>query len=204
VTGRADRVGRDLTVAERRTAVLAAAVDCIAETGWDSVRLRDVAARAGVSVGLLQHYFASREELVAQAFGQASQDILEQAPSDAGLDPWARIVALVDHLSGRDDLRTQCLLWVEFAAAAARHDEIRIAFGAIYDGWRSRLRDAAREGVQQGQLAPVVAVDDAIELILEQIDGCLLAIASGLDRVDGPRMRELTLTLADALLGVVQ
>lgn len=201
MTGRADRVGRDLTVEARRTAVLAAAVDCIAETGWESVRLRDVAARAGVSIGLLQHYFESREQLVAQAFGQASQDILGQAPTGAERDPWARIVGLVEHLSGRNDLRTQCLLWVEFATAASRHDEIRVAFAAIYGEWGARLRDAVEEGVAAGELAPVMPVDDAVEVILEQIDGCILAIASGLDRVDGPRMRDLTLRSAAALLG---
>jgi AcrR family transcriptional regulator len=201
VTGRADRVGRDITVEERRASVLAAAVGCIAESGWETVRLRDVAARAGVSIGLLQHYFESREQLIAQAFGLASRDILEQAPTEADLDPWARIVGLVEHLSGRDDLRAQCLLWVEFAAAASRHDAIRGAFAAIYDEWGARLRAAVDAGVASGELVPVLAVDDAVEVILEQIDGCILAIASGLDRVDGARMRELTLHSAAALLG---
>lgn len=201
MTGRPDRVGRDITVEERRAEVLAAAVDCIAESGWENVRLRDVAARAGVSIGLLQHYFDNREQLVAKAFEKASQDILQGAPTTHGLDPWARIVGLVEHLSGRDDLRAQCLLWVEFAAAASRHDEIRQAFGAIYDEWEARLRGAVHEGIKRDQLAPVISVDDAVEAILEQIDGCILAIASGLDRIDGARMRELTLLSAAALLG---
>lgn len=201
MTSRADRVGRDLTVAERRTAVLAAAVQCIAETGWASVRLKDVAQTAGVSVGLLQHYFDSREQLIAQAFRKASLDILEGATAGTAEDPWERIVGLVDDLSGREDLRGRSLLWVEFAAASSRVEEIRDAFALIYDAWRARLRAAVDLGIERGDFTPVVPVDDAVELILEQIDGCILAVASGLGRIDGPRMRELSLRLAAALLG---
>lgn len=203
MTPPSSRVGRDITAEERRAAVLAAAVGCIAEKGWQDVRLRDVAAAAGVSIGLLQHYFSSREQLVAQAFAKASQDLLEQAsagaPQDAGA--WDRVVALVEALIHRDDLQGRSLLWVEFAAAAARHAEIREAFRAIYDTWHARLREAVVAGVARGELAPVMPVDDAVEALLEQNDGFLLAIASGLERVTGERMRTVTLGTAAALLG---
>lgn len=203
MTARTPRVGRDITAEERRTAVLAAALECIAETGWQDVRLRDVATAAGVSIGLLQHYFDNREQLVAQAFGQASRDFLDQAaavnPADGSA--WSRVVSLLEPLIDRDDLRTRCLLWVEFATAAARHAEIRDAFGAIYDAWHGRLRDAVIAGVASGELAPAMAVDDVVEAILEQIDGCIVVVASGLERATGERMRTLTLGTAAALLG---
>ena len=48
--------------------VLRVAVQQIAERGYDSVRLRDVATNAGVSIGLLQHYFGSREDLRGRLF----------------------------------------------------------------------------------------------------------------------------------------
>jgi hypothetical protein len=40
-----------------------------------------------------------------------------------------------------------------------------------------------------------------VELILEQLDGGILGIASGIGGIDGPRLRESTIALADVLLG---
>ena len=203
MTERRARVGRDITVEERRSAVLSAAVRCIAEQGWQNVRLRDVASTAGVSIGLLQHYFESREQLVAQAFGQASRDLLEQATAADPVDAsaWSRVVALLEPLFDPDYRRTRSLLWVEFATAAARHAEIREAFGAIYEAWHARLREVVAAGVASGELSPVMAVDDVVEAILQHNDGFIMAVASGLGRVSADRMRTLTFGTAAALLG---
>ena len=48
----------------RRREIAQAVWAVIAERGIEGVTLRSVAAEAGVSVGRIQHYYASREELV--------------------------------------------------------------------------------------------------------------------------------------------
>jgi AcrR family transcriptional regulator len=57
------------TQAERRattrSALLDAAVDSLVESGYAGTTTRGVAARAGVSVGALQHHFSSKAELLA-------------------------------------------------------------------------------------------------------------------------------------------
>ncbi len=199
----AGRVGRDLTVDERKTAVLRAALECIAASGYDNVRLRDVATNAGVSIGLLQHYFDTRDELVAAAFHLASEDILhrwERLLAEAG-SPWDRIVALVEQLTARDNLRQRCLVWVDFSAAAARHEQTRDAFRAIYERWDTIVSTAVREGRDSGEFHPIVPDDHLVEILLNQIDGGMMSIASGLDRLSGQRMRQVTLAMASALLG---
>ncbi len=59
------------TQAERReatrTALLDAAVDCLAEDGYAQTTKRRIAERAGVSSGALQHHFASKAELLGEA-----------------------------------------------------------------------------------------------------------------------------------------
>jgi AcrR family transcriptional regulator len=197
------RVGRDLTADERRTHVLRAALGCIAEVGHESLRLRDVAKAAGVSIGLLQHYFETRDQLVAQAFRQASEDLLEQWSQAlvGDLDPWDRIVALVSHLTGRDNLRARCLIWVDFGAASARHEETRREFVAVCDQWESRIQDAIADGTAAGDFHPILPAAEIVEILLEQLDGGIFAIASGRDPIDGTRLREITLRVAAVLLG---
>lgn len=50
-----------------RAAILAAARDCFAETGYDGTGLRTIAAQAGANVALIQRYFGSKEGLFLAA-----------------------------------------------------------------------------------------------------------------------------------------
>ena len=49
---------------QRRTEIAYAVWAVIAEDGLDAVSLRRVAAEAGISLGRVQHYFDSKEELL--------------------------------------------------------------------------------------------------------------------------------------------
>src|SRR5882672_6613260 len=52
----------------RRRAILAASIDLICQGGPDAITYRAVAALAKVPPGSVTYYFASREELVREAF----------------------------------------------------------------------------------------------------------------------------------------
>jgi len=52
----------------RRQEILDAAVRLATTTSLDAITIRAVADEAGVAPGLVHHYFASREELIADAF----------------------------------------------------------------------------------------------------------------------------------------
>ncbi len=51
----------------KRAAILFAVLAVVAREGLGAVSIRSVAAEAGVSVGAVQHYFASKQELVRAA-----------------------------------------------------------------------------------------------------------------------------------------
>jgi AcrR family transcriptional regulator len=58
--------------AETRSRLLAAAVDCICELGYAEVTVADVAQRAGLTRGAVQHHFGNRDDLclaIVDAFG---------------------------------------------------------------------------------------------------------------------------------------
>lgn len=70
------------TQAERRaatrTALLDAAVECLAEEGYANTTTRRIAERAGVTPGALQHHFASRAELLGHARRHLGSRFAEQ------------------------------------------------------------------------------------------------------------------------------
>ena len=49
---------------ERRRSLVQAAYHLIAEGGFERLRTRDVAARAGVNIATLHYYFARKEDLI--------------------------------------------------------------------------------------------------------------------------------------------
>lgn len=82
------------------------AMALFAEKGFDGVTVRDIAAAAEVSVGLINHHFGSKDglrEAVDRYFlSQFEEVLLEQSPSAAPLRP-----------GGEAEARDQVADWVE-------------------------------------------------------------------------------------------
>lgn len=57
----------------RREALINAALDLIAEGGPAAATVRAIADRAGVTPGLIRHYFASKDELVLESYRQTME-----------------------------------------------------------------------------------------------------------------------------------
>ncbi|AJY47537.1 TetR/AcrR family transcriptional regulator [Martelella endophytica] len=62
--------------AERRADLIEAMLDCIAEGGLQHATVREVAERAGVSGGLIRHYFETKEQLLHAAYQQTMGEML--------------------------------------------------------------------------------------------------------------------------------
>jgi AcrR family transcriptional regulator len=61
-----------------RNALMDATVECLVERGYAGTTTRAVSERAGVTPGALQHHFASKEELVAEAIGHLAGKLTAQ------------------------------------------------------------------------------------------------------------------------------
>jgi AcrR family transcriptional regulator len=122
---------------ERRRLIADALMRVAAEQGLESVSLRHVAAQAGVSAGMVQHYFSSRDEMMAFALSvvrERSQIKVTEALAALGADPPPRLLLrtmiaallpLDEHSrdNGRVALAFLAYTAVRPAAAAALHDD---------------------------------------------------------------------------------
>jgi TetR/AcrR family transcriptional repressor of bet genes len=59
----------------RRLELLDALMRITRSDGWDAISLRKVAAEAGVSMGMVQHYFASKDEMLRFALEMMAEDV---------------------------------------------------------------------------------------------------------------------------------
>src|SRR5919204_1056017 len=84
-----------------RARILAATAELIAQAGWSGFSTRDIAARAGVTQGVVSYHWRSKDELVREAALAATAQSL--APVAAALreapsvhDALERFLALID------------------------------------------------------------------------------------------------------------
>lgn len=95
---------------ERSRRIVAAAIELAEKGGFEAVRLRDVAAQAGVALGTLYRRFRSKEELLIAALelelGAVERDFRATPPQ--GATPLARVTAFFEAytqtLCGRPNL----------------------------------------------------------------------------------------------------
>jgi AcrR family transcriptional regulator len=65
-----------------RETILAAALDLFARKGYQATTLRDIAAEAGVSLGLTYRYFAAKEELIIALYDRCADDLVRWAKEE--------------------------------------------------------------------------------------------------------------------------
>src|SRR5205823_14099933 len=80
-----------LDVDERRAQLLALGISIFSERPYDDVSIDDLAAAAGVSKGLLYHYFRTKRDFYVAAIEQASEQLLAQTMTSRDLPPEERL-----------------------------------------------------------------------------------------------------------------
>ncbi|WP_411340393.1 TetR family transcriptional regulator C-terminal domain-containing protein [Sphingopyxis sp. J-6] len=127
----------------RRADLIEATAACLAEHGIAGTNVRAICAKAGVSPGLLRHYFGGIDDLVAATY-QATSDRMDAifmgAVADAGGDPRARLSAYLT-ASFRPPVTDPELLgaWTAFWALARSDAHMAAIHTASYAGYRERL-----------------------------------------------------------------
>jgi AcrR family transcriptional regulator len=185
----------------RRPLILAAATRAIQERGFEAVRYVDVAEEAGVAVGTVQHYFASRDALLGAAFLEVNRNAVATARRAAGsvpVPPWRRLTLIVDQFTVLD----RWGLWLEFWAAARHRDELRAVLEAVYGAWREPIVEAIEEGIASGDFRPRFTSGEIAGAFVALIDGLGIQRELGLDWLSPQRARDLVLGALGSALRV--
>ena len=140
-----------MTPAERREAIVAATIHVARRKGLASTTVRDVAAEMGTSSGLIHHYFASMDEVLAAAFELvATQDLelSERLMTEASTRVEALRVFFLTYTPADKDWAFQ--LWLDAWAEAARRPAIQATSRRLNLAWQALLERTIRAGVRSG------------------------------------------------------
>jgi AcrR family transcriptional regulator len=177
---------------ERRRQLLEAGARVFTERSYEDASMADVARAAGISKGLLYHYFPSKRDLFVATLEAAAAELREITQPDPSLPVAEQLVAALDAY----------LRWIEAHAdsyaklleSAAGSDDVRSYMAQMRAGTVERMLEAV---VRSGDPA---AVRTALHGFLWFIDGaCLDWLANG--DLTRDQLRDMLVTAFAGALG---
>lgn len=158
-----------------RAALIEAASELFAERGYHDSSVAEIGARAGVSRGLVNHHFGSKENLLAAVI-EAHIVEWEQgvvAPAIAGKSGLSALEAIIfAHLElAKQKPAHMLLLYRLMAEASDPRNTIDREFAALHKRWRDLGRHWWDEGVAAGEIDPAIDQDANASLIIGAVRG---------------------------------
>ena len=140
---------------ERRQSLVKAAYDSIAQDGLKGLRVRNVAARAGMTHATLHYYFATKEALLQAVIEYAVfQRLLVYVPYEEEGTPAEGLHTFLMSLYQRmQEDPTTFLVLYELLRRGHEDPAIRDLFlqQRIYGDWHGGLVSLIQAGIEQGQ-----------------------------------------------------
>jgi TetR/AcrR family transcriptional regulator, cholesterol catabolism regulator len=178
---KASAVRRRLDPAKRLELILDEALQLFGTSHFSIVTVRDVAVACGINVGLIYHYFESKDHLVRSvlvyAVGQLIAGYEERRAqheddylSDIGA--WLAIHATIAPTTLR-----MVKIMADYAALEAHDEEIDRLVADFYRFERGLIETALEKGIAAGRYRPV-EITRISRLIGLQLDGIFHAAAS--------------------------
>lgn len=191
----------------RRQDLIAATLDCVAEHGLQGATVRAIAQRAGVTAGLIRHYFPGKEELLQAAYATIMGRMTEMAKTALATveqEPRRRLAAFVEAslVPPVIDPRTFSL-WANFIGRASSDPALGVAHRAGYLGFRDEvetlvdevLAGADRWAGKTELRRHAIAINAIIDGLW--VEGCLDG-----DMFESGELAEIGISSVEAMLGL--
>ncbi len=175
---------------ERRARLTEVLLEVVADVGLEGASIRAIAARAGVSIGTVQHYFPTKDDMIRQAYRHVGADLGTRAEERANRATSVKgaIREVMLELLPLDARRTAALrvsvafaaraMFVPELAAELRRDlrELQDAIAAAFA--EAGVAEPAREAmialaVTSGLAEPLLFGDGTPEEVVAALDAYL-------------------------------
>ncbi|RAQ94093.1 TetR/AcrR family transcriptional regulator [Thermogemmatispora tikiterensis] len=177
-----DREPRRLSGQERRRLLIQAAYRLIAERGFEYLRTREVAARAGVNVATLHYYFAGKEQLIQGVVEHLLEILSSRGPSQLSeaatpLEHIRSMFLRIDHLLHEEP--EVFIVLSEISLRSLRDESLRRALHRLEAAWRAYLTPVVSEGLRCGMLRGDLNIEETVTGLIIVIKGLAFHAISG-------------------------
>lgn len=192
---------------DRHQEILDAAARVITERGLAETRISDIAARAGVSPGLILYYFESKDRLLSEALTFANDQFYLRMSREVRRIPTAR-----DRLRRLVDLSVPGLLpeygrldewamWIEVWVRALRDQEMARDREVLDQRWRAQIAEIVRGGQTSGEFTSTQDADEISLRLASLIDGLAIQVVLNDAQVTPEHMHRICMEVAARELG---
>jgi len=128
---------------QRRREIVAAAIRCLAKGGVGAFTVSEICAEAGISHGLINHYFPSKEDLLVATYDTVAE-VLVQATRDAVSRtqrlPEDKLTAIVESsFAGAIFNEANLAVWLALWGQVRTHEGLRRKHNELYEGYRATI-----------------------------------------------------------------
>lgn len=173
----------DEAIAERRETIVAHAADIIAKIGVERCTFGAVSDATEYSVGMIQHYFRTRERLVlATVEYRTTASVREwQNIHSAGTGALERLYDLLTFaVEGEASFEQAWGFWIEVYSAAHKDGNIQVHVANALLAWRGIFEETLDEAVQEGLIKPFHEPELLATLLLAVVDGLAIQTLNGI------------------------
>jgi AcrR family transcriptional regulator len=162
----------------RRQTIVEAAQAVATRKGLSATTVRDVAEEMGTSSGLIHHYFASMDELLAVVFNKVAETDLSATRERMELanSPTGRLAEYFAAWADPDNDET-FQFWLDAWSEAGRNEAVRERSRDLNIEWQELLSEVIRSGIETGEFN-VVEVEAAAWKALSLLDGLTLQVVA--------------------------
>jgi betaine-aldehyde dehydrogenase len=182
----------------RRSQLIEVTIDSLAEVGFVGTTLARIAGRAGVSAGLVAHYFDDKDGLLDAAFRSLARRVGDQVRARLRdiATPRDRIQAIIDaNLATEEFDRRTGTAWLAFWGQVLQVPSLRRVQSVYQRRTLTNLKSSLKKLVPAGEAQSLAA------MIAAMIDGVWLRAAlSGWQEADSASARALLTEFVDRRL----
>jgi betaine-aldehyde dehydrogenase len=186
----------------RRSQFIEVTIDSLAEVGFVGTTLARIAGRAGVSPGLVAHYFCDKDGLLDAAFRSLARRVGDQVRARLRniATPRVRIQAIIDaNLAPEEFDRRTGTAWLAFWGQVLQVPSLRRVQSVYQRRTLTNLKSSLKKLVPPGEAHSLAA------MIAAMIDGVWLRAAlSGWQEADSASARALLTEFVDRRLSAAR
>lgn len=149
-------MGRKLVAPQRREQIVRALFDCLAESGHETVTVKDIARKANLHYGVIHYYFKSKDEIVSAL----ADSIISKYES--------RLLRRIEHMQSASEKLQAALdflvnefifnrrlnrVFYNLVQMAFERKGVRAALRKQLRVYRTRIAEAIEDGIRDGDFA---------------------------------------------------
>lgn len=160
--------------AARRRLLIDAAIRCLGRGGIPAFTVDQICREAGVSRGLINHYFDSKEDLLVCVYEAMTQYLFEVPRTElarAGASPRAQLDAMLNVSFGEGETaRSQLRAWLALWSEVATNPRLRVLHLERYRDFKQGL----------SRVLSSIAAEDGRDVDCDNLARLLIALIDGL------------------------